>query len=120
MAEARQAMLLQRVGGDAGALTARQALEHATIGGAAVLGRRDIGCLAPGMAADCAVFPLDTIAMAGAESDPVAGLVFCGPVAPRHTIVAGRFVVRDGELARLDARALVARHRALSRALIDG
>ncbi len=119
LAEARQAMLLQRVGGDAGALTARQALEHATLGGAQVLGRRDIGHLAIGMAADCAIFALDGIEMAGADSDPVAGLVFCGPIKPRHTIVAGKVIVRDGQLTTIDTPKVIARHRALSRALIN-
>jgi 8-oxoguanine deaminase len=85
--EARQAMLLQRVNplptspefrGGANALSAREALEIATRGGAAVLGRDDIGGLAPGMVADFAAFRLDDIAFAGAQHDPVAALVFCG------------------------------------------
>jgi cytosine/adenosine deaminase-related metal-dependent hydrolase len=118
LAEARQAMLLQRVGGGAGALTARQALEIATRGGARVLGRDDIGHLAPGMAADFAVYPLATVELAGGDHDPVAALVFCGPVRARDVIVAGRRVVADGRLATLDLPAVVARHRALARALL--
>lgn len=115
--EARQAMLLQRVGGDAGALTARQALEIATRGGARVLGRSDIGHLAPGMAADFAIYDLNQIEFAGADWDPVAALIFCGPVKARDTIVAGRAVVRHGVVTTIDLPAMIARHRALSRAL---
>lgn len=115
--EARQAMLLQRVGGDAGALSARQALEIATRGGARVLGRKDIGHLAPGMAADMAIFDLDQVEFAGADWDPVAALLFCGPVKARDTIVAGRAVVRNGRVTTIDLPAAVRRHRALARGL---
>jgi cytosine/adenosine deaminase-related metal-dependent hydrolase len=118
LAEARQAMLLQRVGGDAAALNARQALELATRGGARVLGRDDIGQLAPGMAADLAIYPLDTVEMAGADHDPVAALVFCGPVKARDVIVAGRPVVRDGRITTIDLAAAIGRHRAFARALL--
>jgi 8-oxoguanine deaminase len=117
--EARQAFLLQRVGGDPAALTARDALELATRGGARVLGRRDIGHLAAGLAADVCIWPLDTLEMAGADWDPVAGLVLCGPVKPRDVIVGGRRIVEDYRLATTDTRALVARHRALVRGLMS-
>lgn len=117
LGEARQAMLLQRVGGDAGALTARQALEIATRGGARVLGRRNIGHLAVGMAADLAVFDLNQIEFAGADWDPVAALLFCGSVKARDTIVAGRAVVRNGEVATIDLPSAIRRHRALARGL---
>lgn len=120
MSEARQAMLLQRVGGDAGALSARQALELATLGGARVLGRDDIGALAPGMAADLAAFDLNRIEYAGARHDPVAALVFCGPTPSRHVIVGGRFLVRDGAFATIDPGTLIERHDALARRLVDG
>ena len=116
--EARQALLLQRVGGNPAALGARQALELATRGGARVLGRADIGHLAPGMAADVAVFPLDNIEMAGADWDPVAGLVLCGPVKPRDVLVGARRVVEGYRLTTVDVPALVARHRALARGLM--
>src|SRR4051794_5103671 len=76
LGEARQAMLLQRVGFGPDAMTARQALEMATLGGAKVLGRDDIGALAPGMSADLAMFRLDQLGYAGALHDPVAALVF--------------------------------------------
>lgn len=117
--EARQAMLLQRVGGNPAALTARDALRLATRGGARVLGRSDIGALAPGMAADFCVWPLDTVEMAGADWDPVAGLVLCGPVKPRAVYVGGRPVVADYRLQTADTAALVARHRTLVRKLMD-
>ena len=119
MTEARQAMLLQRVaiGGDA--LSARDALEIATIGGAKVLGRDDLGALEVGKRADFAVFRTDTMALAGAW-DPVAALIFCGPVRAEHTVVEGRFVVRDGELASLDMRHLLDRHAARTQTLING
>jgi 8-oxoguanine deaminase len=115
--EARQALLLQRVSGNPAALSARQALELATRGGARVLGRSDIGHLAPGMAADLCVFPLDTIEMAGADWDPVAGLVFCGPVKPKHVVVAGRRIVDGYQLTTLDLAAHIRQHRALAVAL---
>ena len=75
--EARQALLLQRVGFGPAALSARDALEMATLGGAKVLGRDDIGALAPGMAADLVAFDLRGIGFAGGLHDPVAALVFC-------------------------------------------
>ncbi len=79
VAEVRQALLLQRVGFGPDAMTAREALEIATLGGAKVLDRDDIGALAPGMAADFVSFDLRQHAFAGALHDPVAALVFCAP-----------------------------------------
>jgi cytosine/adenosine deaminase-related metal-dependent hydrolase len=124
LAEARLAMLLQRVGialepfgcdrGPA-AMTARHALEVATRGGAAVLGRRDIGHLAPGLCADLAAFDLRTIAMAGAAvHDPVGALVLCSPAHAAYTVVNGRVVVREGRLASFDPEPVVRRHNALA------
>ncbi len=120
LGEARQAMLLQRVLHGAGAMSARQALELATRGGAEVLGRDDIGHLAEGMSADLALFHLDGIAMAGADWDPVAALVFCGPHAARGVIVGGRVVVRDGRLTTIDLSRALERQRRLTHVLIDG
>lgn len=117
--EARQAMLLQRVLGDPAAMTARTALEVATIGGARVLGRDDTGTLTPGKAADIAVFDVSGLAATGGW-DPVASLVFCGPFAARYTIVNGRVVVRDGELATIDLAATIRRHGELARGLARG
>jgi cytosine/adenosine deaminase-related metal-dependent hydrolase len=120
VAEMRQALLLQRVKHGAGAMTPRQALEIATLGGAKVLNRADIGALVPGAAADLAVFDLDRLEFAGAGGDPVAALALCAPVPALHTLVAGRFVVRDGQLTTVDLGGLVRRHNELSRALLSG
>jgi cytosine/adenosine deaminase-related metal-dependent hydrolase len=120
LGELRQAMLLQRVQSGPGALTARHALELGTLGGAKVLGRDDIGALALGMAADLAVFDLNAPALAGALHDPVAALMFCGPLRSAYTIVNGKVVVREGQLTTLDLRSLVDRHNALARTLVNG
>jgi 8-oxoguanine deaminase len=114
--EARQAMLLQRVNRGAHAMTARQALELATRGGARVLGRDDIGHLAPGMSADLALFKLGTIEMTGADWDPLAALVFCGPSKAATVIVNGRIIVRDGQMTTIDLPRAIEQHRRLSRA----
>lgn len=118
LGEARQAMLLQRVVGGADALTARQVLEMATLGGARVLGRDDIGSLAPGMAADLAAFDLRRIEYSGARHDPAAALVFCGPTPSSYTMVNGRFLIRDGAFVSIDAGPLIKRHGELSTALM--
>jgi 8-oxoguanine deaminase len=118
--EARQAMLLQRVHRGAQAMSARQALELATRGGARVLGRDDIGHLAPGMSADLALFKLGTIEMSGADWDPLAALVFCGPTRAATVIVNGRTIVRDGQMTTIDLAREIERHRRLSRALANG
>src|SRR5262245_7039825 len=95
-AEARQALLLQRVSGDPAGLTAHQALWLATRGGAAVLGRDDIGQLAPGMAADFVGYRLDTLGFAGgAVHDPLAALVFCQPPNVDLSVIDGRVRVRQ-------------------------
>lgn len=119
LGEARQAMLLQRVGFGPDAMTARQALELATLGGANVLGRDDIGALAPGMSADLVMFRLDQLAYAGALHDPVAALVFCTPSNVDCSIIHGRVVVREGQLATLDQGPLVERHNRLARELME-
>lgn len=115
LGEARQAMLLQRVGFGPDAMTARQALELATLGGAKVLGRDDIGALAPGMSADLVMFRLDQLAYAGALHDPVAALVFCTPSNVDCSIIHGRVVVKEGQLATVDLGPLVERHNGLAR-----
>lgn len=119
LAEARLAMLLQRVEGNPAGLSARETLEVATLGGAAVLGRDDIGVLAPGMAADCAAFRLDHVGFAGALVDPVAALVFCTPPQADVTIVNGRVVVREGQLTTLDLPVLIERHNRLAFQLLE-
>lgn len=118
--EARQAMLLQRVGGDPAALSAREALALATRGGAAVLGRDDIGVLAPGMSADFVAYRLDQPAFAGALHDPVAALVFCSSASVDVSVINGRIVVQEGQLLTEDLPVLVEEHQRLSQALIDG
>jgi cytosine/adenosine deaminase-related metal-dependent hydrolase len=134
LAEARQAMLLQRVapdrylsespggrGGFAGiarALSAREALEIATRGGAAVLGRDDIGHLAPGMSADFVAINLNRIDYAGAWHDPVAALIFCGPGGVDTSVVNGRVVVEQRRMATIDLEPVLRRHNAISRAMI--
>jgi len=119
MGEVRQAMLLQRVGFGPDAMTARQALEVATLGGAKVLNRDDIGALKPGMAADIAMFKLDGVALAGALHDPVAALVFCTPQNVSCSIINGRVVVRDGVLSTIDLPVTVERHNALAMQLAE-
>ncbi len=121
LAEARQALLLHRVSGDPAGLTALEALRLATRGGAAVLGRDDIGQLAPGMAADLIGYRLDTLGLAGgAVHDPLAALVFCQPPAVDLSIINGRVRVRDGRLLGVDLPPLIARHNAIARALARG
>lgn len=120
LGEARQAMLLARVGHGPAAMGAREALEIATRGGARVLGRDDIGALTPGMAGDVVAFPVDGLELAGAAvHDPVAALVFCTPPRVRHSIIHGRPVVEDGELLTVDLPPLVATHNRLARQLAD-
>ncbi|MRW93672.1 8-oxoguanine deaminase [Duganella sp. FT80W] len=120
MGEVRQAMLLQRVGFGPDAMTARQALEVATLGGAKVLNRDDIGALKPGMSADIVMFKLDGIGMAGALHDPVAALVFCTPPNVSYSIINGKVVVRDGQLCTVDLPVVIERHNALASQLAMG
>jgi len=119
LAEARQALLLQRLGGDPAALSARGALELATRGGAKVLGRDDVGVLAPGMAADFAAYDLAQVGFAGALHDPVAALLFCMPVNAAYTVINGKVVVRQGYLETVDLPVIVERHNRLAMALME-
>jgi cytosine/adenosine deaminase-related metal-dependent hydrolase len=117
IAEARMTVLLQRVAKGADAMGAREALEIATLGGARVLGRKDVGSLEPGKRADIAVWDLRGVEAAGAW-DTVAALVFCGPTQVRDLFVEGRRVVRDGRLATIDLPTVLKRQRALATALM--
>ncbi|MEM7211756.1 MAG: 8-oxoguanine deaminase [Pseudomonadota bacterium] len=117
--EARQAMLLQRVALGADQMSAREALEIATLGGAQTLGRTDLGSLEPGMRADFVLWPTAGIAMAGV-SDPVAGLILSGPQRPRDVWVEGRPIVQNGQLVTIDLEGALRDHRRLSNALIQG
>jgi cytosine/adenosine deaminase-related metal-dependent hydrolase len=118
LAEARQAMLLSRLGSvvapaiedQPGLLTARQALEMATLGGAAVLGREDIGALEAGRCADFVAINLDRLGYAGGLHDPVAALVFCSPASVDLSYVHGRPVVREGRLATVDLPPVIEAH----------
>ncbi|SDD42194.1 8-oxoguanine deaminase [Paraburkholderia lycopersici] len=114
VAEARQAMLLARVGFGPDAMTAREALEIATLGGAQVLGRDDIGALAPGMAADFVAFDLRQPLFAGALHDPVAALVFCAPSQVALSVIDGRIVVKDGVLLTVELEPVIERHNRLA------
>lgn len=119
LAEARQAMLLQRVVNGPDALSAGEALRLATRGGAEVLGREEIGVLAPGMAADLIGFRTDRLDFAGgAVHDPLAALVFCQPGRVDLSIINGRVRVQNGELLGIDLPPLIARHNAMARAMV--
>ncbi len=129
LAEARQAMLLARLrsgllgaslsGIDAPPLvSARQALEIATRGGAAVLGRADIGELATGKCADWIAIKLDQLDYAGANHDPVAALVFCTPLHVNYNMVGGKLIVKEGKLVTLDTHHLVEQHNRAAQHLL--
>ena len=124
LGELRLALLLQRVAHGPvkgpSALTAREVLEIGTLGGARVLGRDDVGALAPGMCADLACVPLDDIGVAGALHDLLAALFFCHVPRVRHTVVNGRVVVRDGQLTTIDLPGHLQRHNRLARQLLAG
>lgn len=134
--EARQALLLARVGRAVQApevrggktffgcdlgpaeMGPRDALHLATRGGAQVLGRRDIGHLAPGMCADLAMFDLRTLGFAGgAVHDPVGSLLLCASPNAAYTVVNGRVLVREGRITSVDMGPLLERHNQLALAL---
>ncbi len=129
LAEARQAMLLARLnaglqgaslsGEEAPALmSARQTLELATRGGAAVLGRSDIGSLQVGKCADFFAVKLDKLGYAGALHDPLAALVFCSPSKADYTVVGGRFVIKEGEIQTIEEPKLIEQHNRAARRLL--
>jgi len=120
LAEARQAMLLQRVKKGAKAMGAEEMLEMATRGGAAVLGRDDLGRLAVGMAADFVAWQLDALDYAGAQHDPLAALVFCAPRRVDLAVINGRVRVWKGEIVGFDLERTIAHHNELSRRLVTG
>jgi 8-oxoguanine deaminase len=119
LAEARMAMLLQRVQKGAGALSAQEALEMATLGGALVLGRDDIGSLDGGKAADFIGIDLNRLEYAGALHDPLAALIFCAPVNVALSVINGQVVVEDGHLVDFDLGEIVARHNRISRQMLE-
>ncbi|WP_298919888.1 8-oxoguanine deaminase [uncultured Roseobacter sp.] len=115
--EARQAMLLQRVAKGADAMSARDALEIATRGGADVLGRPECGRIAVGCRADIAVWDVSGIEAAGSWDS--AALLLAGPTTVRDLIVEGRQIVRDGQVTTLDLPAVIGRQNNLARDLRD-
>jgi len=113
--ETRMAMLLAKSRSGADAMGAREALEVATRGGAACLGRQgEIGELSVGAAADLALWRLDGVTFAGAISDPIEALLRCGPTSAHYTIVAGKIVVEQGSLVSPDVENRLARHRVVA------
>jgi 8-oxoguanine deaminase len=118
LAEARMAMLLQRVQKGAGALSAQEALEMATLGGAAVLGRDDIGSLSPGKAADFIAIHLDRLEYAGAGHDPLGALLFCRPVNVDLSVINGRVVVQKGHIVGFDLERAIARQNEISQEML--
>jgi cytosine/adenosine deaminase-related metal-dependent hydrolase len=128
LAEARQALLLSRLGAgarpdldqDASLMPARQALELATRGGAAVLGRDDIGALEPGKCADFIAVRLDRLGYAGALHDPVAASVLCAPATVDYSFVHGRKVVDQGRLVGVDLPVLIEQHNRAATRLVRG
>ncbi len=101
-------------------MTAREALELATLGGASVLGRNDIGSLESGKCADFFTLDLNTIGMAGAMHDPVAAVVFCAPQTAKTTVINGKAVVEDGQIATMDMAPVIETHNRLSLKLAEG
>ncbi|MCB8926973.1 MAG: 8-oxoguanine deaminase [Ardenticatenaceae bacterium] len=134
LTEARQAMLLQRVapdrylseapggrggfGGRPDAMSARQALEIGTRGGAAVLGRDDIGYLAPGMSADFIALNLNQVAFAGALHDPVAAVLLCQPPSVDYSVINGKIVVKEGQLTTVDLIPHLEKHNKIAAQMI--
>ncbi len=129
--ECRQAMMAARVrAGLMGAskssteelplMSARQALEIATRGGAKVLGRADLGALEAGKCGDLFAINLNKLEYAGALHDPVSAIVFCAPARVDYTIVHGKVIVKEGMLQTIDVQRLVERHNKASRRLVNG
>jgi cytosine/adenosine deaminase-related metal-dependent hydrolase len=129
--EARLAQLLQRVaparylsekpggpggfGGSPKALSARDALDMATRGGASLLGRDDIGALAPGMSADFIAIKLRQLGLSGTERDPLAALIMCGPFKVDYSFINGREIINRGEFVALDIEEALESHRKVMR-----
>ena len=123
LGEARQAMLLQRVGwpgfeSRADRFSAREALELATLGGASVLGREDIGSLETGKVADLVAFRVDGIEHAGSGSDRVAALMTCAPAGAWLSVINGKVVIENSKPPGVDIDTLVQQHNQQSQALV--
>lgn len=119
IAEGRMAMLLQRVAKGADALTIRETLALETTGGAAVLGRNDIGVIRPEMAADLIGISLDTVAFAGAAChDPLAALFLCAPAQVDFSVINGKKIVENGKILTIDIDDLISRHNEIARKMV--
>jgi cytosine/adenosine deaminase-related metal-dependent hydrolase len=118
--EVRRAMLVTRGAGGAASMSAREALRVATRGGAACLGRDDIGSIEPGKRADLALFRTDGLATVGADADPLAALALCRPERVRHLVVEGRPVVQDGILQTASEAAIARDGHRTARAIAAG
>jgi 8-oxoguanine deaminase len=101
-------------------MTAREVLEIATLGGASVLGRSDIGSLEPGKCADFFSLDLNTLGYAGALHDPVAAVVFCATQTARHTVINGKQIVKDGAIVTIDMQPVIATHNRCAARLLEG
>ena len=118
MLEARMALLLQRVGKGASAFTVLEALELATAGSASVIGREDLGRLAPGQAADFIGIKLDRLALSGgAIHDPAAALLLCTSHGVDLSVINGQVVVEDGRLSGIDLAPMIAQHSQIAEAM---
>jgi cytosine/adenosine deaminase-related metal-dependent hydrolase len=133
--EARLALMLQRVapnkylsetpggrggfGGSPKALSAREALTMATRGGAKILGRDDIGYLAPGMSADFIAVKLNQLGLSGTQRDPLAALVMCGPFKVDYSFINGREIIAGGQFRHLDVDGLLASHQTVMDRIYD-
>ena len=117
--EARTAFLLARVRDrDASTMTARQMLEVATLGGAKVLGRDDVGALAPGMSADFIALDLERPQFAGALHDPVAAVIFCQAHSVDYSFINGKKIVDQGRVTTVDERSLIQKSNQLAKMLV--
>ena len=119
LAEARQTMLLQRVKYGAEKFSAREALKIATKGGAETLNRNDIGEISIGKAADFAIYDLNQIDMSGTFSDPIAGLIFCGPIKTKFTICNGNIIAENGHMKNFDLNISLENHKTASKRLLN-
>ena len=118
LGEMRQCMLVHRVKSGVESMPARDVFKIATRGGADVLGRKDIGSIEPGKAADLAVFDVSGLDFAGSGSDPLASLLFCGAShRAKYIIVNGKIVVKNGRLVNVDEFKLAERANKAAAAL---
>ncbi|MCE5209783.1 MAG: 8-oxoguanine deaminase [Chloroflexi bacterium] len=118
--ETRNALLLQRVKGGAAALSVEEAFRLATLGSAQVLGRNELGMLAPGKAADVIGVRLDTLSMAGAAvHDPLGALLLCTVQGVDFSVINGQVVVQNGKLLTVDLEELIDQHNRIARKIVQ-